>query len=129
MLLQKMAEEFGGCVTVQMLYHAATDAFFVKMLIAVTSLAHVLKHVAEVVRIAEFLHAVIVAELIQLTVDTAFSSFFIAVEGFAKLLGAKLLVGVRGEKADQRGSPRSVVGFLLHRGSFFKFENDSQIIA
>ena len=113
-----MLEEFGGGVTVQMLDSAATDAFFVKMLVAVASLTHVLKHVAEIVCTAKFLYAMIVTELCQLAVDTALAAFFIAVEGFAKLLGAKLLVGVRGEEADQRGSPRSVVGFLLHRRSF-----------
>ena len=116
-------------MTIQVLDLAATNAFFVEMLVAVAALAHVLKNVAEIVCTAKFLYAMIVAEPGQLTIDTAFSAFFVTVEGFTKLLGGKLFIGVRGKEADECRSPRGVVGFLLHRRSFCEFENDSQIIA
>ena len=113
-----MVEKFCRGVAIQMLHLAAANTFFVKMLVAIASLANVLKNVAKVIRAAEFLHGMVVAESCQLTINTAFSAFFVTVESFSKLLGGKLLIGGRGEKIDQCRSPRGVVEFLLHGKSF-----------
>ena len=101
-----------------MLHPSATDTFFVKMLVAVAALAYVLKDVAKVVRAAELLHTVIVAQLCQLPIDTAFSAFFVTIEELAKLFCGKLLIGMGGQKIDQSHPPCGVVGFLLHKSSF-----------
>ena len=127
-LLEQMPEKFGGHVAIQMLYLAATDALFVKMSVAVTFLAYVLKHVAVVFGVAEFPNRLLFAEVRELTVDAASSAFCVTVESKTDLVRGKLSVGMGGQERDQSRLSRGVVIFLLHRTSF-EFENRSQIIA
>lgn len=123
-----MLEKFSGGVAVQMLYLSATDAFFVKMLVAVAFFAYVLKDVAVVFGVAEFSNRLFFAEIRKLAIDAAFSAFCVSVESQAKLVRGKLFVGMGGEEIRQCRLSRGVVVFLLHRTSF-EFENRSQIIA
>ena len=119
-LLQKMQSEGYGIRTVEVLYFAASGAFFMEMPTAIAMRADVLIDVGVTVIASEFAHGLFLTKLRQAAIDAAFSTACVSVDCDAKLLRGKLTVGMRGKVSDQLVLAFCTVGFLFHWVSFIK---------
>ena len=107
-LNEEVARKFHRIVAIDVAQASATEAFFVEMTAAITTLANVLVDVAVGGVVSEFLQNAVVAERGDVAVDTAFCALTRAVDRATKLVGGELAVGVQTEKVEQ-GLPQIFV--------------------
>ena len=115
MNLQQMLGKRNRVPAIQVTKIAATQAFLVKMVAAITFFSNILIYRAAALLVAEFANGLAIAKSGEMAVHTAFPCQVTAVNGATKLLGRKLTVGVARKIVDQGLLALGFVLFFLQR--------------